>query len=584
MTDINRTETICSVCGAKIRVSTPGSLPFAEGEEDLDLRPEGTGRGLFRGWIHACPRCGNVARKLEDPAKVSEDFLRTDRYTNCDGISFQDKKAAQYYRLYLIAEHTGDLEEQLFGIRGAAWACDDSGDAENARLCRQIGVGVLDQLLREDDDAYHQMLRMDFLRRSGQLKKLQEQYAGKRFEDRNAERARRFHLDLAKAGDTGCHSMKELPPDIGPVEPEEGDATVLLNDLTVNEQEKTIVAPKGESRTFDPPKRDNRPAPEQHERREHREHWEHIAAPASSPRRSDTPDFSLKEQEEMLRGLNESPEPQPQPEKHVTKKTSGGANGKKAIIAAIIIILLLAGGFLLGKMLAGSLSDEETPVTSEENKDFTAVTADSVEILSSDWDWDSREVDDLNDRKQVYAILLVENNSDTPIFKIEFEAKDKYGDDIKDVDHPEEPLVAEGYVKAGQKGIMVADVHLDKDASQSSPHRSDYDITAAYGNEDIDEDYEVPTGKISQQIEESYDVELSNPNEDEVNRSALLVAVKVRDDRIKESDATGKLTNPIPGGTPAFMQERAFYDPGLNTDNDDLVIYVIDRDYYKDAR
>lgn len=262
---------------------------------------------------------------------------------------------------------------------------------------------------------------------------------------------------------------------------------------------------------------------------------------------------------------------------------------RKGIIIGVVIAVLLIAGFVCGKAIASWMTDDkeaETEVVNEDNENLTALESWDVQILDSDWDWDSKEVDDLNDQKQVYAILLVENNSEQPIVKLDFTVPDEDGEDVTDAKYPEYPLSAWGYIKNGQKGVMVADIHLERDADQLKPSTSSYTITQVYANENIDSRYEVPSGSVTAingPNEDDYDIEISNPNEDDTNQNALLVAAKIRNDEIKTSDATGILSTAIPGRTKSYQQQHAFTDPNLPVDREDLVVYAVDRDYFKDT-
>ncbi len=262
---------------------------------------------------------------------------------------------------------------------------------------------------------------------------------------------------------------------------------------------------------------------------------------------------------------------------------------RKRIIIAVVIVVLLGAGFVCGKGIASWISGDKeakTEVVNEDNENLTVLESWNVQILDSDWDWDSKEVDDLNDQKQVYAIFLVENNSEQPIVKMEFSVYDEDDEAVIDAKYPEYPLSAWGYVKNGQKGVMVADVHRQRDADQLQPSASSYTITQVYTNENLDSRYEVPSGSVTAingPNEDDYDIEISNPNEDEINQNALLVAAKIRNDEIKTSDATGILSTAIPGRTKSFQQQHAFMDPNLPVDREDLVVYAIDRDYFRDT-
>ena len=258
---------------------------------------------------------------------------------------------------------------------------------------------------------------------------------------------------------------------------------------------------------------------------------------------------------------------------------------KKIIIAAVIVVLAVAG-LLIGKTVAGWYSGNSASSGSGNNEGLAALEPSNVNILSSDWDWDSKELDQLNNWYQVYAIMFVENNNSSPITKIEFNVTGKDGTLIENAKSPGEPMAAQGYIKAGQKGIMVADINTDKKNKSLQPSSSDYEITAVYANDEIDEEYEVPTGKIVKKYGANgdyYDVQLENPNDNQIEQDAILAAVKISDDDIVDSDATGRLARSIPGHTSMFKQEAAFVAPNLYTDFDELTIYVIDTTYYENA-
>lgn len=542
----------CSVCGTVSVFNIPLGAEASGGREELDGRPAGPQHRAYREWVHRCPRCGYVARWLDAPTTITEEFLQADAYQSCNGNDFRSEVAAQNYQFYMIGRETYDLHSQLHGIRGAIWACDDEGDAVLAQKCRKEGVDVLDRLLGREDDDYFHRVRMDFMRRSGQFPVLRQLYENKRFQDPLLEQIRQFQMELADAGDVSAHNTDELTTDFASSREKLEGLAEYRNKSDSEIQQKNNGLDRGTLQLTE----------------------EETAAIQGA--------FSNKT------SIQDGPvfAPQDTSAGRSGKKTSKPAWAKGVLIAGIVVVLIFAG-FFAGKGIAGLFSGGESNVTDSENEGLTGLNTDDISILSTDWDWDSKVEDDLNDQYQVYAIMCVENNSSKPITKIEFTAEDSDGDIIENAENPSASITAQGYIKAGKKGIMVADIRTDKENEKIQPSTKDYKITGVYTNEDINDSYEVPTGKIIKQYGPNgdyYDVVISNPNEDEINQDAWLVAARVKDDVIRDSDATGRLDTSVPGNTPKFEQDKAFIDPNLPTDNDKLTIYVIDTEYYKDAK
>ena len=102
MTKIVRSRCECAVCGAKNRYSVLASTNTFGGGPDLDLRPPEMRRSTMPYWVQECPECGYISEEVSDPSDVSREWLQSEEYLTCDGISFVSDLARLFYRYYLI--------------------------------------------------------------------------------------------------------------------------------------------------------------------------------------------------------------------------------------------------------------------------------------------------------------------------------------------------------------------------------------------------------------------------------------------------------------------------------------------------
>ena len=216
----------CAVCGAEKEfygIASTNSF----GSPDLDLRPPEMQRGTMSYWVQKCPKCGYVAGSIsDDPGHVTKEWLKSKEYTHNDGMKFRSGLADQFYKFHKISLLNGKTERAFSALLHAAWACDDSKDAENAARCRSAAIPLLDKTLeeigsgrkgpkknrREDDDDKKDnlmLMKTDLLRRSGQFETLQSEYAARSFKNDIMNKILAFQLAKAAEKDTGCYTVQE---------------------------------------------------------------------------------------------------------------------------------------------------------------------------------------------------------------------------------------------------------------------------------------------------------------------------------------------------------------------------------------
>ena len=274
-----------------------------------------------------------------------------------------------------------------------------------------------------------------------------------------------------------------------------------------------------------------------------------------------------------------APQPTPQPGPRPGPQPGPGPDKKRflviGLIAAAVIFLAAGIGLLKGGDSDGG--QEAGPAVVE-------VADDTVTVLSSDWDWDSSRDEG---GPVVDAILLVRNDTDHAITGIEFKVNSEDGALIENAGEQGAPMTVRGYVASGSAGIMTGEIHTFEHGIK--PDNSTYSVSGAFQNDAVG-GYTVPSGHIVKRHGNDnnyYDVSIDNQNDVPVSASSRIVMVRVRDNEIIESDATGRLTDSVSPHTMGFVQEDAFYDPHIYTKDDEInefTIYAIDVDYYENAQ
>ena len=156
----------CRVCGATSQQTRLASTNEF-GSPDMDLRPPEMRRSTMWAWLEECPECGYVAADLADPSPVPASFLETEAYKTCDGLCFVSDLAPRFYRAHMLAVRSGDFRHAMHHALETAWLCDDRGDADNARHCRNIAAEYMDNLrLRSPEDETLMVMHLDILRRA----------------------------------------------------------------------------------------------------------------------------------------------------------------------------------------------------------------------------------------------------------------------------------------------------------------------------------------------------------------------------------------------------------------------------------
>ena len=132
----------------------------AMGAPDLDLRPPEMQRSTMDTWTHECPSCGFVSFDFKDTPTVTGDYIESEIYQGCEGFEFKNPLSRIFYRQHLLESY--DFEK-FHALLHCAWACDDAGDDENARLIREKSLEILENL---DLDETTEIQKADVLRRS----------------------------------------------------------------------------------------------------------------------------------------------------------------------------------------------------------------------------------------------------------------------------------------------------------------------------------------------------------------------------------------------------------------------------------
>ncbi len=208
-------ERKCAVCGAVNEYTGLTSTNTFGGGPDLDLRPAEMMRSTMNLWIKECPECGYISENISDPTDVTQEWLQSEKYLTCDGISFESDLAKRFYKYYLINLEAQNTQDAFYAVLHAAWACDDKKDRINAKRCRELAISLAAALIEgghEEKDEI-QVIRSDLMRRAGQFDQLIAAYASVRFDEELLNQILKFEIEKAKDKDDSCYRVEDVTGD-----------------------------------------------------------------------------------------------------------------------------------------------------------------------------------------------------------------------------------------------------------------------------------------------------------------------------------------------------------------------------------
>lgn len=212
MSKISIRERKCSVCGSTNEYRVLLSTNTFGGDPDLDLRPAEMKRSTMPVWVQECPDCGFISGDVTDLTTVTREWLQSEEYLSANGIPFSSELAKRFYKYYLINLADENPEDAFYAILHAAWSCDDSDDNANAKLCRELAIPLVTELIEENRKNKDALLvtKADLLRRSGQFDTLINEYSSISFGDELLNQIIAFEIEKANEQDTKCYRVEDV--------------------------------------------------------------------------------------------------------------------------------------------------------------------------------------------------------------------------------------------------------------------------------------------------------------------------------------------------------------------------------------
>jgi tetratricopeptide (TPR) repeat protein len=209
----------CAICGEMSSQNVLASTSTF-GPPDLDLRPQGPARWALEFRVQCCPRCGYCAESIGQRTPRAGRTVASVIYRGVLENARMPALARHYFCAALVAEAAelrGDAARRFID---AAWACDDAGAAEQARICRQRAAEMLASALEWGDvpteSPVVRGVLADLLRRAGRydeaigaLEPCEGLLDPEDEEHQGTATVLGFIRELAEAGDDEAHSVAE---------------------------------------------------------------------------------------------------------------------------------------------------------------------------------------------------------------------------------------------------------------------------------------------------------------------------------------------------------------------------------------
>ncbi len=215
MSTIVPVEVECAICKNTVEVfSLMSTSTF--GASDLDFRPPPMRRNTMKTWFEVCSNCGYTNYTITKATPGAEEFIKTKRYIEYDGVKADAWIASDFIRLALMNEFNKNAYGEFDAYLSAAWCCDDYDDLSGAMECRNRCLSLYDKVLATLDDDVKDNFELqcvDILRRAKRFDELTEKFSDKVFGGESSEEKNKilvFQLMKAKESDDKVYDFSNV--------------------------------------------------------------------------------------------------------------------------------------------------------------------------------------------------------------------------------------------------------------------------------------------------------------------------------------------------------------------------------------
>jgi hypothetical protein len=217
MTTIATQIVACGVCGGEseqLLLTSTSSF----GPPDLDMRPGPPARDALFAHVQRCPACGFCAPSLEEGDEELRPLVGSALYRETLERGDLPELARTFLCAAIVLDDREREAESAWAAIEAAWACDDAGADEAARVCRGRAIEFLHEVVAAGDELVDDLdaeaaVKSDLLRRAGRFEEaatLATATLAEGVRDALVARILALEVELASARDDSAHSIGEL--------------------------------------------------------------------------------------------------------------------------------------------------------------------------------------------------------------------------------------------------------------------------------------------------------------------------------------------------------------------------------------